>query len=404
MTVSVQWPTRSWVTAVRAAEIWRPYPFQQFILKLHGWCNLSCDYCYVYEMADRSWRDRPRAMPTATLGRAASRIGEHVAEHDLRTVNVVLHGGEPLLAGLDSIAHAVRAVRRAVPTGVDLTFRLQTNGTLLTGKVLDLLLDLDVKVGISLDGNRRGNRHRRYPGGRESYDAVVRGIETLRQDRYHRLFSHLYATVDLDNDPIETYETLLSFQPPFVDFLLPHGTWDAPPPGRTTDPASTPYADWLVAVFDRWYGAPRQETRIRFLSSIMNLILGGHGQVETIGLEPRALVVVDTDGSIQQVDSLKATFPGAPETGLNVFRHAFDDALDHPVTVSRQVGMSALCDTCQRCPVRDICGAGYFPHRYRAGSGYLNPSVYCPDLFALIVHIGDRIVRDLNELVEPTCR
>ncbi|GIF63849.1 hypothetical protein Ais01nite_18840 [Asanoa ishikariensis] len=400
MTVPVQWPTDSWMASVRAARIWQPYPFQQFILKLHGWCNLSCDYCYIYEMADRSWRDRPRGMSTATVEQTARRIGEHAAAHDLGAVNIVLHGGEPLLAGPDGIAHAVDAIRHATPAGVDLTFRMQTNGTLLTDRVLDRLLDLDVMVSISLDGNRSGNRHRRDASGRESYDAVVRGIERLRQDRYRRLFSHLLCTIDLENPPVETYETLLSFEPPLVDFLLPHGTWDAPPPGRTADPAATPYADWLIAVFDRWYGAPRQETRIRFLNSMLYLLLGGHGQVETIGLEPRALVVVDTDGSIQQVDTLKATFPGAPETGLDVFRHTFDDALNHPMTVSRQVGMSALCDTCQRCAVRDVCGAGYFPHRYRAGSGFLNPSVYCPDLFTLITHINDRVTTDLRDLVE----
>lgn len=38
---------------------WRPAPFQQFVLKLHSRCNLACDYCYVYQMADQTWRSRP---------------------------------------------------------------------------------------------------------------------------------------------------------------------------------------------------------------------------------------------------------------------------------------------------------------------------------------------------------
>ena len=37
-------------------------PFRQIVLKVHGQCNLACDYCYVYEHGDQSWRDRPRAM------------------------------------------------------------------------------------------------------------------------------------------------------------------------------------------------------------------------------------------------------------------------------------------------------------------------------------------------------
>src|ERR1043166_2879062 len=35
---------------------WRPTPFREFVLKVHSRCNLTCDYCYIYEMADQSWR------------------------------------------------------------------------------------------------------------------------------------------------------------------------------------------------------------------------------------------------------------------------------------------------------------------------------------------------------------
>ena len=38
-----------------------------------------------------------------------------------------------------------------------------------------------------------------------------------------------------------------------------------------------------------------------------------------------------------------------------------------------------------------ICGGGYFPHRYRSGSGFRNPSVYCADLQRVITHIAARV-------------
>jgi hypothetical protein len=37
-------------------------PFRQFILKVHSRCNLSCTYCYVYEMADQCWRGLPQCL------------------------------------------------------------------------------------------------------------------------------------------------------------------------------------------------------------------------------------------------------------------------------------------------------------------------------------------------------
>jgi uncharacterized protein len=43
-----------------------------------------------------------------------------------------------------------------------------------------------------------------------------------------------------------------------------------------------------------------------------------------------------------------------------------------------------------------VCGGGLYAHRYDKDTGFLNPSVYCPDLFALIRHIRGRLLEDLN--------
>jgi uncharacterized protein len=44
------------------------------------------------------------------------------------------------------------------------------------------------------------------------------------------------------------------------------------------------------------------------------------------------------------------------------------------------------------------CGGGLYPHRYRSGSGFRHPSVYCADLMRLITHVRDRVGADLNLL------
>ncbi len=45
-----------------------------------------------------------------------------------------------------------------------------------------------------------------------------------------------------------------------------------------------------------------------------------------------------------------------------------------------------------------VCGAGHYPHRYRSGNGFANPSVYCRDLEHLIHHIRGRVVADVVAL------
>ena len=84
-------------------------------------------------------------------------------------------------------------------------------------------------------------------------------------------------------------------------------------------------------------------------------------------------IVIDTDGAIRQIDTLAAAYDNAADTGLTVAEHALDDALDHPTTVARQIGLAALAPACLACGVRDVCGGGYYPHRYRAGTGSETP-------------------------------
>jgi uncharacterized protein len=363
-----------------------PQPFRQFVLKLNGRCNLACSYCYVYEMADLSWRSKPSIISSQTLDRTACRIAEHAAAHQLASVEVILHGGEPLLCGVNFIDDTVIRLRNALPADIELAVRLQTNGTLLTRGILDMLLEHRVKIGVSFDGTVASHDSRRvHADGRGSYQKVTRALRLLASEPYATAFSGILCTIDVAADPVETYESLVAFSPPRVDFLLPHANWQIPPTGG--------HGSWLAEAFDRWYDGA--ETRVRLFEEIICLLLGGQSASEMIGLSPVALIVVDTDGSMEQVDTLKSAFPGAPATGMNVLDHSFDEALMHPAIVARQIGIRALADDCLACPVREVCGGGYFPHRYRPGSGFKNPSVYCTDLRHLIAHIGRRIRADL---------
>jgi uncharacterized protein len=388
----LDWPTSIDIPALLESG-WQSSPFREFIVKVHSRCDLSCDYCYMYEMADQSWRDRPHAMSPETAELTARRIGEHANAHNLREITLILHGGEPLLAGPDLISRLVTSTRRWAGHGVTVRAAVQTNGVGLSDAYLTLFDELGVRVGVSVDGYADAHdRHRRFASGRGSHQAVAAALRRLR--RFPDLYGGLLCTVDLRNDPVRTYRALADFDPPKIDFLLPHGTWENPPPGRAPDTADTPYADWLIDVFEHWYPKPR--TRIRLFDEIMHLLLGGASSSEIVGLAPAQMVVIETDGAIEQEDTLKVAYAGAAATGLHIAQDPLDAALLLPQIVARQIGSQALHAQCRACPVRTVCGGGLYTHRYREGTGFLNPSVYCPDLLTLIGHIRDRLQADLT--------
>jgi uncharacterized protein len=373
-----------------------PVPFREIVLKVHQRCNLACDYCYVYEHADQSWRDRPASMPREVAVAAAAKLGNHVRRHGLTDVRVVLHGGEPLLFGAERLAELTGAVRSALPATCRVEFGMQTNGVRLDEATVRMLVDHGIRAGVSVDGvAAHHDRHRRMPNGRGSFAAVERALTLLGRPENRAAYAGVLCTVAPDTDPIACYEQLLSFAPPAIDFLLPHANW-AHPPWRP-DGVATPYADWLVAVFDRWYGGAPQ-TRVRLFDDAVSLVLGGASRSEQIGLSPSGVVVIESDGAVEQVDALKSAYDGACATGLSVLHDELDDALDDPGIVARQIGRLALADECLACPAVAFCGGGHYAHRYRPGAGFRAPSVYCADMRKLVRHIYDRVAADVHRL------
>ncbi|AUG79175.1 radical SAM protein [Kitasatospora sp. MMS16-BH015] len=364
-------------------------PFTQFVLKVHSRCDLACDHCYVYEHADTSWRGKPRAASARVLGQAAERIAEHARAHRLPAVHVVLHGGEPLLAGPAALRRAAEELRAALPADCALDLRIHTNGVRLDRAYCELFAELGIRVGISLDGDRAANdRHRRYADGRSSHGQVLAAVELLRTPEYRELYAGLLCTVDVENDPVAVYDALVALDPPRIDFLLPHATWDTPPK-RPPGAGPTPYADWLQAVHDRWtaHGRP---VPVRLFDSVHRTLRGRSSLTESLGLDPADLVVVETDGTLEQADSLKTAYDGAPATGFDLFAHSLDQVARHPAMVQRQSGLAGLSAECRACPVVRSCGGGLYAHRYRAGRDFDNPSVFCGDLMKLITNIGER--------------
>lgn len=369
----------------------RTRPFRQFVVKVHSRCDLACDHCYVYRHADQSWRGRPPTMSDETFRRTAARIAEHAGAHGLARVHVVFHGGEPLLAGRERLRGFARELRAALDGVSGLDLRMQTNGLRLDDAFCAMLAEEEIVTAVSLDGDRSANdRHRIRADGSGSYASVVRAIRRIGAPAHRRAFGGLLCTVDVTNDPVAVYRTLAGLDPPGIDFLLPHATWDRPPPRRA---GATEYADWLIAVHRRWT-ADGRPVRIRIFESITRLAHGGISLTEALGLGSSDLLVVETDGAVEQADWLKTVAEGAPATGFHVARDSFDRAAGHPGILAQRQGLDGLAAQCRACPVVAVCGGGLYAHRFRtpprsaAGQAFDNPSVYCADLLKLIEYVA----------------
>jgi uncharacterized protein len=333
-------------------------------------------------------------MSSAVAQAAARAIGEHAIRHDLKEIAVVFHGGEALLAGPDRIAGYCSTVKAQVPCKVG--FAMQTNATLITPKILEVLEQYEVCIGVSIDGDRESNQQRPFKNGKSSYERVRRALDLVQsRPEWSRLLKGCLAVIDLRHEPERVLAGLLELGTRGVDVLLPDAHHDRPPFRPRDDVDQTAYGRWLARFFDAWLRSGA-DVEVRFIEELMSLVLGGRSTLESLGAKSVDIVVIESNGDLEPVDTLKMVGRAATYLGFNVLQHSIDDAIAHPAIRSRMLGYDSLCETCRACPELERCGGGYLPHRYGQGRGFLNPSVYCHDIQYLIRHIRTALLRELR--------
>jgi len=107
-------------------------------------CNLNCSYCYVHKSNE--------AMSEST-GRAAVDAAFRAARaNDFRSVKLKYAGGEPTLNFPLVRSLHEHAQKLADERGLELREVLLSNGVALTDVMITALLEMDMRLAISLDG------------------------------------------------------------------------------------------------------------------------------------------------------------------------------------------------------------------------------------------------------------
>ncbi len=367
-------------------------PIQSFVVKTHSLCNLNCSYCYEYNMGNTSWKFKPKKLSLETFSKLCDRIKEQCDEFPnyKPEIHISFHGGEPCLRKPDFFDNAIRIAKLKLSKYCKLDFGMQSNGTLLTKKHLDVFKRHRMTVGISLDGYKEANdRHRLDKRGKSTFDKVVNSIKLLCSPEYKEVFGGVLCVLDINNSPKKMYDFFKNLNIPFLDILEPEGNWVTLPPNKKNF-NETSYADWFIEFFDIWFNSKKQFYLRRF-DEIIEMLIGGNGRVEYFGTEPVNLITIATDGDYEAVDQIKSAYDGAEKLNLNVYTHSLNEARKSKLIKERLETENALSSICKQCNYKLSCGGGYFPHRYGINNNYNNPSIYCEDYKKFFSHVEKRI-------------
>lgn len=145
-------------------------------LNVSSVCNFSCRYCHVFRVAPK--RKLPPLMP---LGMMRFAVGTYLdmARSQGKTI-VSIYGGEPLL-NRKSVFSLISGFAK---THNELSWIINTNGSLLTESDAIFFRKHDVDVHLSLDGPAHvHNANRVDKQGKPTFARVRKALETIGRHR-----------------------------------------------------------------------------------------------------------------------------------------------------------------------------------------------------------------------------
>lgn len=361
------------------------------LLKVASRCNLDCSYCYVYNMGDETWRSLPKRMSPETERAVATGLSALLRSQG-RDFSVVLHGGEPLLLGAPRLRSLLSSLQAQI--GFTCGISIQTNGVLITRAILDICAEHQVSLSVSVDGPAEvHDRFRVDRVGRASHAAVEAGIRALQDHPdSERLFSGILAVVDPRTSPDAIYDYFKALGVPSADFLYRDGNHSALPFGKASV-SSTEFGAWMSRILDRYVADPNP-FRIRMLDDMLKLSLGGVGVKEGVGLTDYGILIIDTDGSVKKNDTLKSSPLGDGfQEQWSVHADELQEIAASAVFQDYHRAQRPSSPICATCSLLKVCGGGMLTHRFKEGSGYDNPTVFCADQALLIGRMEDHIGR-----------
>lgn len=146
----------------------------QVIVKLTTKCNLGCVYC---SEGDKCQMD----LSLNTLYKLIDELPLLLDKYHDKNISLLWHGGEPLVIGKSYLIKAMQYASEKLQK-YDLSFAMQTNGTLIDEEWITIFKQFNVGIGISLDGYKEiHDKNRLTKNHQPTFDLVLNNIKLLKQ-------------------------------------------------------------------------------------------------------------------------------------------------------------------------------------------------------------------------------
>jgi uncharacterized protein len=164
-------------------------------------CNFRCEYCFtnlIYSSKERIESQRASDNKNMTPDLAQYYIEEVIntlKKSGRNSLHIQFFGGEPLV-NWKVIKYVLEQFRNGAGYGIDITYSIVTNGSLITEEVADYFKKYNVPVVVSFDSPKGDDRV--MANGQKSFDSIVNGLSLLKRFNNRVVFNSVLSKETFD--------------------------------------------------------------------------------------------------------------------------------------------------------------------------------------------------------------
>lgn len=217
------------------------------IFKATEGCNARCAYCDVVQR-----KKRGDTLPLELLELVFERINEYLEENPGEKIELVWHGGEPLLLGPGYFEKALEfQEKHCAGTKARLEHAVQSNLTLLTGEYIDIFRKLGIKfIGTSFEPLPHVRGMGKNQDSLKYNRMFMKAASMLEEAGLGYGFIYVVTRKSLKH-PLRLFYFLTNLNVPGGFNMNPVLIYDRERQDLKITPAE--YADFLGAIFPEWW-------------------------------------------------------------------------------------------------------------------------------------------------------
>jgi anaerobic sulfatase maturase len=327
-------------------------PITVLIKPASSLCNMSCEYCFYCDEANKRTHDSYGFMSEKTLKNTIRKTMLRAEG----SIHYAFQGGEPTLCGIDFFKKALAYQRRYNKNNVEVSNALQTNGFTLTDEWCSFFKENNFLIGLSVDGTEKiHNSYRHTKSGDSTFERVINSAKLL--DKYKVDYNILtVVTSDVARNISDIYHFYKKQGWKYQQYIACLDPIDEERGTKSYSLTSEIYGEFLIKLFDLWdkdYKKGKDPYNRQFINYIN--LAGGYmaescEQNGVCGIQ----TVVEADGSVYPCD-----FYAMDEYRLGNFNENNMSEIDEKRFEIGFVEKSFKLDSgCRECKYYRVCRGG----------------------------------------------